>query len=221
MFLTRFEINRARRGSRTLLSSRQAMHAAVLAGFRSGTEQPDEKGRLLWRVDQDAHRVLLFIVSRQKPDLTHLAEQAGWPTSPVWETREYQPLLDSLRAGNQWAFRLAANPTRSGRKDATSEQTQRFGHLTARQQQDWLLARCEKHGFTIPIGNGGEPALEVRRREVVRFNRQGKTVTLSTAVLDGQLEIVDANAFRHILTHGLGPAKGYGCGLLTLAKGGR
>lgn len=218
MFLTRFEINPARRGTRTLLSSPQAMHAAVLAGFPSGTEQPDEKGRLLWRVDQDAHRALLFVVSRNRPDLTHLAEQAGWPTRPEWETRDYQPLLDSLRAGDRWAFRLTANPTRSGRKDADAEQTQRFGHLTARQQQDWLLGRCEKNGFTIPTGGSGEPALEVRRREVVRFNRQGRTVTLSTAVLDGQLEVVDADTFRHVLTHGLGPAKGYGCGLLTLAK---
>jgi CRISPR system Cascade subunit CasE len=40
---------------------------------------------------------------------------------------------------------------------------------------------------------------------------------LSTAVFEGQLEITDTEAMRRSLTGGIGPAKGYGCGLLTLA----
>lgn len=50
-----------------------------------------------------------------------------------------------------------------------------------------------------------------------RFDRQGKTVTLVTATFESQLRVTDPGALRHTLTHGIGPAKGYGCGLLTLA----
>src|SRR6266542_152290 len=104
MHLTRFRINTIRRGARKLLGSPQAMHAAVLSGFAR-------------RVDQHLDRqVTLYILSPGQPDLTHLVEQAGWPTTETWLTRPYQPFLDTLQAGQQWAFRLTANPTRSGRK---------------------------------------------------------------------------------------------------------
>ena len=55
------------------------------------------------------------------------------------------------------------------------------------------------------------------RREVLRFRRQGSTVTLAVAQVDGVIQIQDADAAREALVHGIGPAKGYGCGLMTLA----
>ncbi len=42
-------------------------------------------------------------------------------------------------------------------------------------------------------------------------------VTLTTVTYDGILQITDADAFRRALTNGIGHAKAYGCGLLTLA----
>ena len=110
MYLTRFRINTERVGARKLLSSPQTLHAAVMSSFAELPAQQDGP-RVLWRIDRSArHRTHLCIVSPGRPDLTHLVEQAGWPTAPDWDTREYGPLLDSLRPGQQWAFRLTANP---------------------------------------------------------------------------------------------------------------
>jgi CRISPR system Cascade subunit CasE len=169
----------------------------------------------------------LYIASPDKPDLTHLVEQAGWPTSGTWDTRDYQPLLKRLAARQRWAFRLTANPARSTRtKDG--EPTKPRGHVTAAQQQAWLLTRAERHGFTVPIGKHDAPDLVVRDRGVVRFSRRdgdgsassdgGRRVVISVATYDGILEVVDSDAMRFALTHGIGRAKGYGCGLLTLAR---
>ncbi|WP_199441448.1 type I-E CRISPR-associated protein Cas6/Cse3/CasE [Umezawaea beigongshangensis] len=216
MHLTRFEINTARRAARSLLTSPQKLHAAVLSAFPSPGDDA-EPDRVLWRLDQRAHQSNLYLVSPREPDLTHLVEQVGWPTTNGWDTRDYSALLGKLAAGQQWAFRLRANPVSSRRKTADATRSQRFGHVTVAQQTRWLLDRTERHGFTVPTGVHDEPDVAVQGRETLKFDRCGRTVTLSTAVFEGRLEISDAEVFRRSLVQGIGPAKGYGCGLLTLA----
>lgn len=219
MYLTRFEINRARRAARSLLASPQRLHGAVEAGFPATATDTAEHadGRVLWRLDQHEHTTLLYIVSPQQPDLTHLVEQAGWPTRLRWDTRDYRPLLDRLATGQRWAFRLTANPVSNRRKTEDSTRSQRFGHVTVAQQTTWLLDRTTRLGISIVKGTHDEPDVAVRRRDTLRFERQGHTVTLATAVFEGLLDVVDPDALRHALVSGIGSGKGYGCGLLTLA----
>ncbi|UVS78394.1 type I-E CRISPR-associated protein Cas6/Cse3/CasE [Actinokineospora sp. UTMC 2448] len=217
MYLTQFEINAARRGARSLLSSPQRMHAAVLSSFTATEREPTPTGRILWRVDQRGNQTLLYLASPHRPDLTNLVEQAGWPSKQTWRIGDYRRLLDQLAAGDDWAFRLTANPVRSGRK-SDGARSQRFGHVTAAQQETWLISRAERHGFTITIGEHKEPDLIVRDRLIKRFTREGRSVTLATATFEGRLTVTDPDALRTTLTAGIGPAKGYGCGLLTLAR---
>lgn len=217
MYLTRFRVNAARRGARKVLNSPQAMHAAVLAGFPHPEDHTRPDARTLWRLDQNANQqITLFIVSPGKPDLTHLVEQAGWPTADTWLTRPYQPFLDTLQAGQRWAFRLTANPVRSGwRKDR--DETQRFGHVTVDNQVDWLQKRTERNGFTIAAQPDGQPNLLLHQRRTLSFTRHQRRVTLTTATYDGVLAITDPEPLRAMLTTGIGHARAYGCGLLTLA----
>lgn len=218
MYLTRFEINTARRGARRLLSSPQNVHAAVLSAFPAGAAAPSEVGRVLWRVDAVGAATYLYLASPGKPDLTHLVKDAGWPSTQGWVTKDYDTLLERLAEGDRWAFRLRANPTRSGRKTSESAATQRFGHITAVQQLAWLTARANAAGFEIPVGQLNQVQAAVVHREVVRFDRRGTRVTLATATYEGALLVRNPLTLRRTLTHGLGPAKGYGCGLLTLAR---
>ncbi|AYY12435.1 type I-E CRISPR-associated protein Cas6/Cse3/CasE [Actinobacteria bacterium YIM 96077] len=231
MFLTRMPINPARRGARRLMASPQALHAAVLAGF---AEPPAaEDGRVLWRLDSyGKHRVLLYVASPNKPDFTHIVEQAGWPTTQAWETRPYDDLLDSLQVGKQWHFRLTANPVHSGRREDWTD-TKPLPHVTVKQQEKWLLDRASRLGFRVlptrfgpadgaagaePDVAEAEPDVAVVDRSIRRFKRRGTQVTVAMATFQGKLEITDVDAMRHTLTHGVGRAKAYGCGLLTLAR---
>jgi CRISPR system Cascade subunit CasE len=220
MYLTRFDVNPARRGAQRLLGSPQAMHAAVLASFppEGSTVRPQEDvARVLWRVDRTGKTAAqLYIASPTTPDLTHLVEQAGWPTTQTWQTRDYSALLDRLEEGQQWGFRLKANPVH-GVRIREGKRTQPLGHVTVTQQENWLTTRAEKHGFALSKGAEGAPQVIVHSRETVRFLRQGATVTLTTATYDGILTVVDAGALRTALVAGMGRGKGYGCGLLTLA----
>jgi CRISPR system Cascade subunit CasE len=226
MHLSRIQINPARRGGQKLLGSPQAMHAAVLHSF---PQTGDERGRVLWRVDRDQRATWLYVVSGPRPDFAHIVEQAGWATIQTgWDVRSYQSLLGSLTDGQTWGFRLTANPARSTRRagrqtgappsGATEEPTRskRYGHVTVDQQLDWFAQRTTGWGFSVPERDGA-PDVLVRDRRTERFQRDGRTVTISKATFDGALTVVDPDALRHALVAGLGPAKGYGCGLLTLA----
>ena len=207
MYLSRIQINPARRGGRRLLGSPQAMHAAVLASFPEGD---DDRGRVLWRVDRDEHRAWLYVVSRPAPDFGHIVEQAGWQTrEDTWAVRPYGGLLERLAVGQAWAFRLTANPSHT-------HEGKRYGHVTVAQQEEWLLSRAPRWGFAVTETDGVRD-LVVHDRRTEQFQRESVAVTITKATYDGILTVLDPEALRTTLTSGAGPAKGYGCGLLTLA----
>lgn len=226
MYLTRAYLNPRRRGSVRLLGHPQRMHAAVLAGFPPLDGQP----RVLWRLDADQpHRPALWIVSPFKPDLSHLAEQAGWPASdaPMWETRSYEPLLNRLDGGQRYAFRLTANPTRTLPPKQHGARGQRVEHVTVAHQVEWLATQAGKAGFrilpaTAHLPGTDEPALQLQLRDrgKNRFTKTGHQgpITIARVTYDGLLEVTDAAALRRALTTGLGRARAYGCGLLTLSR---
>ncbi len=219
MYLTRMSLNGARRGTRKLLSSPQAMHAAVLSSFPPGV--PQDAGRVLWRLDRSDTDLTLYVSSAQRPDLTHVIEQAGWPAlNETWQTVDISPFLGRLEAGQRWAFRLTGNPTHAVREGERGR-GKVMAHVTVDQQIGWLLQKAERHGFAVPHNSFGEPELRLHDRQIHRFVRRSdgseRTVVLSTATFDGVLEVADADALRASIVDGIGRAKGYGCGLLTLA----
>ncbi|MFZ2509875.1 MAG: type I-E CRISPR-associated protein Cas6/Cse3/CasE [Gordonia sp. (in: high G+C Gram-positive bacteria)] len=219
--MSRIALNRRSRGALRLLSNRHAMHAAVMSSFPPDTPTETASGRVLWRVDRTGEETSLLVVSPNKPCLAHINEQAGWSTGSPWATRDYGPFLAGLRAGEQYVFRLTANPTHRATVVVDGQQLKRIvGHVTDSHQRQWFVGRSETHGFTLASSStdaeSAHPELILRERETAVFNRNGKRVTLVTAAFEGRLIVTDEAQLRHSLTHGIGRAKGYGCGLMTL-----
>lgn len=224
-YLSRIELNARKRGARKLLTSPQAMHAAVEASLPLSAREPGK--RFLWRVDRHEVRNDLYVVSPGSPDFTHIVEQAGWQSDNRndWTSKPYDRLLNQLEEGQIWAFRLSANPTHIGRtSDGTAK---RFAHVTVNQQVEWLVgkpeqggpSRAERNGFRIAEEVGRGPAVELVGRSDLTFSRggAGRQVTIRQAVYEGVLVVSDVHRLRQALTEGIGRAKAYGCGLMTLA----
>lgn len=216
MYLSRFAFNPARRGTGRLLASPQRVHAAVMSAYPPGLE-----ARPLWRVDRlSRHELLLYIVGSAKPDLTHLVEQAGWPTSATWDTTSYDQFLARLDAGQAWRFRLAANPVRS-----VATQRGVRGKVvpvgSVEKQEGWLRGRAGRWGFTLDQPPNG---VSLTGRGQDGFTRRDdgdnehRRVTITRARFDGVLTVTDPELLRAALTTGMGRAKAYGCGLMTLAR---
>jgi CRISPR system Cascade subunit CasE len=249
-YLSKIALNPHRRAAVALLSSPHRLHAAVLSGL--GVQPVTE--RVLWRLDSNTpHRAGILVLTESRPSWAHLVDEAGWPGADGGAPliADYAPLLEHLARGREFGFRLTANPVQNvPRPSRPSEQQAarlkegadngsrhrgfRVAHRTATQQLEWLLKRCERHGFSIPDAaaappapglqvEGQElsagPAVTIVSRDILRFRKRpdGPSVTLSTATFEGRLRVTDPDALRASLLGGIGPAKGYGQGLLTLA----
>lgn len=235
MFFTRFRMNPQKRGSVRLAASPQRMHATVLSAFPPN-RATSPHGRVLWRLDTPSrHEWSLYVVSPARPSMEQLQDECGWSQEQSWETAEYGPFLDRLQPGQRWAFRLTANPVRSvsGKRGTRGTVSP---HVTVAQQQEWLVQRAGRLGFHIPaqapelLADDGAalpegdltPQVQVTRREQDSFAKgepsRRRTTTITRAQFDGVLEVTDEELLRTALTHGIGRAKAYGCGLMTLAR---
>ena len=217
MYLTHMALNPGRRSTRELLATPQRVHAAVLTAFVPGTAG---LGRILWRVDNpERHRLDLYIVSPVEPSLEAMADQAGWPSQPIWRTADYRRFLDRLEDGQSGQFRLRANPIKSVRPEGGGR-GDRVPLTRVDDQAAWLTSRGHALGFDVVDGEHG-PNLRVVERRTERFRRggaAGRAVSWGTAAFEGVLKVSDAARLREVLPAGIGTAKGYGCGLMTLAR---
>lgn len=233
-YLSRIWLNPLRTGTQRLLRNPQNVHAAVLGGLAA---QPVTE-RTLWRLDlPDAHRAELLVLTRSRPSWEHLVEQAGWPGAeePQAMVRSYQPLLDRLSRGQEYAFRLRANPVSATRNPAAPSTAQKerlaatgrprgvlVPQRTVAHQLSWLTDRIHSWGFTLLATEAGDPQVRLSHRERLTFTKTGddgnrRRVVVQTATYEGLLQVNDADVARSTLLNGVGRARAYGCGLLTLA----
>lgn len=209
MYLSRIALDADSRETMRVLASPQLMHGAVEQSF-SGDRQ-----RRLWRVDWLDSRCYLLVLSRDRPDFADFAKQFGFPDAkPAWETKEYERLLERFRPDQPWRFRLKANPVHSVKEKDADGRGKVMAHVTQEQQKQWLLKRAEDCGFSL-----AEDAFDVVHTQWMKFDKGGgHEVTLRTATFEGILTITDPVCFKESLLNGIGRAKAYGCGLMTVVS---
>lgn len=236
-FLSRIWINPRRKQGQRFLRDPQVVHAAVLAGLPN---QPVNE-RVLWRMDFDQPlRPALIVQTESQPSWEHIVEQASWtsaddPEDPLATVRPYADFLRDFEEGDEFAFRLTANPMKSlppvhRGPDVTDRppRSPRVVLATAAQQTAWLDERSSRLGFAVPDSSVSSlmedervPEIRITRTEKKNFTRgksTGRGVTLRMVTFEGRLSIDDPDRFREALLSGIGPAKAYGCGLMTLAR---
>lgn len=174
---------------------------------------------------------VLYVVSPEKPDFSHLNETVGWQNAPG-QSLDYTKFTEKVQTGTQWLFRLQINPTKSlhsGKQDSRTR-GKIIPLITDQQQIDWLQNRAAKLGFEIPshgpeplTSDNDSPQIRVVENRELRFvkvesDQTRRTVTLRKSVLEGKLIVTDELALRSALLNGVGRAKSYGFGLLTLRQ---
>lgn len=213
-YLSRVELNPYRRETITAMNSPQIMHAAVMASFVS--TEPQQGSRVLWRIDHIGSSVFLLIQSGSKPDLHHIVDQFGRPdTGQTGDTLDYRPFLDRIQKGKKYRFRIRANPIRSIPTDGKRGKVK--AHVTTAQQIEWLLSRAEKCGFTV-VSDENRPKIDVTNRSFMKFDHGNSTVSIATATFEGILEVLDRELFLDAIQNGIGKAKAYGCGMISVLE---
>lgn len=233
--LTKILINPRTRGGRKLLTNPQAMHAAVRAAFPPDIDE--NAARILWRLDSKGNEHTLYITGPEKPTCTHIIEQAGWDTRPA-QTADYERFLATLKRGRRWHFNLVANPTYSVSGGGKGKRGKVKAHVSVSHQVKWLHGKAKKAGFALaPLVDAPstdqerarwsphEEAHVIERWTDVFYRnnaetsaQNGRPVRIAKARFAGTLEITDPDLLQTALRHGIGRARGYGCGMLTLAR---
>lgn len=209
MYLTRIALDTKRRETMRVLSSPGILHGAVERCFDGARE------RTLWRTDILHDATYLLLLSAKRPNCARIIEQFGLPGGAE-ETKDYESLLSRIQNGQRWRFRLRANPVRSLAQKGDTERGRVSAHVTQEQQKKWLLERAEKNGFAL---DAAEFDITHTRWEIFqKYEHAQQKVTLRTATFEGILTVTDATAFKKALTGGIGRAKAYGCGLMTVMR---
>lgn len=191
---------------------------------------------MLWRLEKDGRDVSLLVQSPDWPNFQHLVEQAGWPGNESAAPRiaDLSPLQAMIAKGRRFHFRVRLNtvsstsriehPSQSQRRQLGGHQSVRAGQRTVGHQLDWFLRRFTGHqpgsGFSVGA-DAADADVQILDREHVRFRHGGSgLVSLDVATFEGVLVVTDADLMRTSLLQGIGKAKAYGCGLITLAAPG-
>lgn len=224
MFLSRLHLNpRSRQVRRDIVDCHQ-LHRTVMVAF------PDLDGgragaSILHRLESDRNPAVLYVQSALEPRWDVLPGgylHQDWMGDAVPAVRPLDAAWGALRAGQQLRFRLLANPVQRLRTDDRSSGP-RVPIRDPQQQLEWLARKAERGGFTLlsTREDSAVPAVqavEAGARHGRRVHNEGKRrLTFAGVLFDGRLQIDEPDAFRRTLREGLGPAKAYGYGLMSIA----
>jgi CRISPR system Cascade subunit CasE len=217
VFLTKLTLNIRSRAVLRDVTNVHDMHRTLMSAYPETANgiQPRQHHGVLWRLDPAPGGFVQYVQSVTEPDWTRLpAEHLLQPA----QVRPFQPVLDAAQPGRKFTFRLLANPTKCVPHPTRVGIRKRIPLTTADSQLDWLIRQGERYGFVVPTTRTGEP--DVVTADVPpltgRKDPTGK-ITIQPVQYDGHLIITDTDAFTTALTTGIGRAKPYGCGLLSLA----
>lgn len=195
------------------LSSPSIFHGAIESSFAG------ERMRNLWRIDKLNGQMYLLLLSTAEPDLQSFCEQFGIDGC-IAETKNYDGLLEKIKNGDRWRFRLTANPTKAQRVDSGRGRVKACAVIN--EEKDWLLAKAGKNGFNIESDSFDvtESSWQVfykkDQKESASLKNRNARVSLRKVTYEGILEISDAELFKQALVNGIGRGKAYGMGLLTV-----
>jgi|GEM_PF-75420 len=161
------------------------------------------EGGFLFRVEHGAITTII-VRSCLAPDWGRAFRNAGWLVDHIPAPTVFDPKQFST-AGTV-NFRLTANPTvkRAGKRHSITDKEAQLA---------WLSRKATGSGFHV---------LQVSVRTEgnshgIRRSGTGQAMTHNGVCFDGVLQVTDADQFQQTLQSGIGSAKAFGFGLLSVA----
>ncbi len=184
-----------------------ALHRLVLKGY------PDAEnggtGRVLFRLEtprSPREQPVLLVQSEVEPDWSPLERIAC-----IQGPRQWGPeviLHQRLR------FRLRATPTKTTTfgPETAHPGHRRIGLFTEEEQRQWLTRKADENGFSITAVSLRKIGWQSGRKT------GGGVITHHSIEYDGVLQVLSPEKVIDAVISGIGPAKGFGFGLLSLAR---
>ncbi len=234
LYLSRLLLNPLSRRVANELMHPYEMHRTLAHAFPEeafAANGREEKSTVfLFRTEEDDTRrfVTVYVQSVLEPDWAKIPERDEYlcetPEYPSISCKDIMPAYQTLRDGQILSFRLRANPTKRIGKTNADLPGKRVALLREEEQIEWLARKGRGDGtggFKLVMNESASMVTVVpegkkfgRKTE----NEQKHEMTHNAVLFDGLLQITDADAFRGTLLRGIGSAKAFGFGLLSIAK---
>ena len=202
MYLSMLELNPRSRQVQAELRDPYQMHRTLSRAFG---DDPDAyaQARCLFRVDEmkGSGKMLALLQSKAPPDWDRLPMRGYVASTP--QVKEFTPTFIN---GQILRFRLRANPTSRRGRDG-----KRLGIYREDEQCVWLQRKAESGGFTVLSVNTNPD------RELECMTADGFGTKFAVVTFDGVLRVNDPDLFLKTVESGIGTAKGFGFGLLSVA----
>ncbi len=216
MYLSKLVLNPRHPQVQKEVSHPYQLHRTIMRAF---PEELPEGERVLYRLEIAARGqdLLLLVQSHTRPNWEFLWEKSSY----LLQTPQVKAFDLRVKTGDVLRFRLQANPTIKTQSTKTGKKT-RVPLVREEAQLTWLQRKGEQHGFRLPLGMEGLPIVRItkigERKDTIHRKQGHELVTIYVVQFDGFLQVVDVEKFIQAVRQGIGPAKGFGCGLLSVAR---
>jgi len=202
VFISRLRLNP--RSPRVLqeIEDRYELHRTIMGAFPDAEQ--GGPGRVLFRVDDfsetNGHSIL--VQSEKEPTWDRLRVPGDYCLEPP----QHKRIELVFTEGQRLQFRLLANPT-------VKIDGRRLGIFGEQQQLDWLLRKAVDGGFEFQHAVVNPKGFVIGSKEGVSGN-----IKIFGVQYDGLLIVKNPELFLETVKSGIGSAKGFGFGLLSLAR---
>jgi len=204
MFLSQIIFNLRNAKVLSELKNPYELHRTILKAFP--IDLPESE-RVLYRVEtrqQTAFSLPVIVQSQTQPNWCYL-ERNDLVVAPV-QIKIFEP---NYLVGQTLVFRLLANPTKRNKENG-----KRVGVHKKEELYQWIQRKVTVGGANllfVTIESHGNVS-GVKYQGEVQFNLHHLGVCF-----DGQIHISDPKKFANLLYKGVGSAKAFGFGLLSIA----
>lgn len=210
MYLSRLFLDPANRQVINEIANRYELHRTLTAQFEG--KKREEIGLLFRLEEADLYEfapLTLLVQTLIEPNWEKLY-QNGMLVQKA-EVKLYEPAFEPSEI---FYFRLLANPT--VRRSKGEFAGKRVELRLDEEKAIWLARKGERGGFSLR----GMRIKDLGKITSYHFVEKSKqTLTHQAVLYDGVLEVQEPERFAISLKKGIGPAKAFGFGLLSLAKG--
>lgn len=186
---------------------------------------PYQLHKIIWQLfpdKADEERSFLFRVEKAEQKCAQqILLQSSCPPQAVSNElsllKKPKEIHFEIKSGGRYRFMLCANPTkRINDKDgkAKNQGKVRVPIIDEAEIVAWLKRQFE--------GSAEIDAVELTQKNLIHFHKSNKDQAyfgkIQTVTFLGILTVTDSELLIEKIAKGIGPAKAFGCGLLTLAK---
>ena len=196
LYLTSFPIVNSRLAL-GWLANRYRVHQRLRMAYR-------DEPRLLFRIEEAGVITRILAQSSTRPDWQDAFDELN---VLAVEPQVKELNLDRLQKGGYYRFRLVANPV-------VTHDGKRKGLLKEEDQLNWLNRQLGKSGAVVKESIARQLGLERSEKNPSKDNH---VQTHYAVEFNGVLQVEDAALLAERVRDGVGPAKAYGFGLITLA----